>query len=87
MKLKCNTEKDKHGRLNYRTAGTSLYHDTTLGIILFFVGVLAGVWPCGTITMLGEIFGAESKAGQVYGHIHSYLFDNDMSTSTIGEII
>ena len=49
-------------------------------------GILAGVWPCGTITMLDELFGAESK-GQVYGHLHSYLFDNESSLSTLDPFI
>ena len=31
-------------------------------------GILAGIHPCGVITMIGELFGAESK-GQVYIHI------------------
>ena len=35
-------------------------------------GILVGVWPCGIITMLGELFGAESK-GQVYGYLHIIL--------------
>ena len=34
-----------------------------------WVGIVVGAWPCGTIVMLGELFGAESKA-QVYGTIH-----------------
>ena len=29
-------------------------------------------WPCGTITMLGELFGTGSK-GQVYDYLHSCL--------------
>ena len=37
----------------------------------YFAGVLAG-----------ELFGAESK-GQVYGHLHAYLFDNESSLSTL----
>ena len=53
-------------------------------IALWFTGILAGVWPCGTISMLSELFGAESK-GQVYGYLHSYLFDNEHSTATISK--
>lgn len=51
---------------------------------IYHTGILAGVWPCGTITMLGELFGAESK-GQVYGYLHSYLYENDAVTSTISK--
>lgn len=36
------------------------------------IGILAGLWPCGTISLLCELFIAESKA-QVYGHLHSAL--------------
>ena len=32
----------------------------------------AGMWPCGIITLVREIFLAESKS-QVYGHLHSFL--------------
>ena len=34
--------------------------------------------------MLGELFGAESKQ-QVYGHLHSFLFDDTTSTSTLSK--
>ena len=44
-----------------------------------------GVYPCGTITMVGELYGAESKQ-QVYGHLHSYFFDNGDTTSSISKI-
>ena len=47
---------------------------------------MAGVWPCGTITILGELFGAESKA-QVYGHLHAYLFDNESLTAILSKIL
>ena len=35
-------------------------------------GVLAGMWPCGVITLVRELFLAESKS-QVYGHLHDFL--------------
>lgn len=44
------------------------------------------IWPCGTITMLGELFGAESK-GQVYGYLYSYLYENDAVTSSISKLL
>lgn len=40
-----------------------------------FVGILAAMWHH-----------AESK-GQVYGHLHAYLFDNESSLSTLSEFI
>ena len=42
-------------------------------VCVIFVGILAGIHPCGTITLVGELFGAKSK-GQVYRHLHSYFF-------------
>ena len=36
--------------------------------------------------MLGELFGAESK-GQVYGYLYSFVFDNPISTSSLGKIM
>ena len=35
-------------------------------------GVLAGMWPCGILIMLKELFTAESKA-QVYAALHDLL--------------
>ena len=37
-----------------------------------FIGILAGIWPCGVITIIRELFIAESKS-QVYGHLHQFL--------------
>ena len=48
-----------------------------------FVGIAAGAWPCGTITMLGELFGAESKT-QIYGFVHTFLQENERETSSLG---
>lgn len=38
-------------------------------------GILAGGWPCGTITVIGEYFGSESLS-QVYGFLHTFMFEN-----------
>ena len=48
-------------------------------------GVLAGIWPCGVVTTLEELFRAEAKC-QVYGSIHSLLHANPTETSTISKI-
>ena len=32
---------------------------------------MVGAWPCGTVVMIGELFGAESKS-QVYGIIDTF---------------
>lgn len=45
-------------------------------------GILLGAWPCGTILMLGELFGAESKS-QVYGFLHTFLKENAQSTADL----
>ena len=49
-------------------------------------GIMAGAWPCGTITILGELFGAESKS-QVYGMLHAYLHVNRESTSNLRKVL
>ena len=51
-------------------------------VVLYFThaGIVAGVWPCGIITFLGEIFGSESKS-QVYGLLHAFLHCNADTTS------
>ena len=49
-----------------------------------FTGIVAGVWPCGIITFLGEIYGSESKS-QVYGLLHAFLHTNADTTAAIRE--
>ena len=41
-------------------------------IIAVFLGILAGVCPCGIIVLLAELFRAESKS-QVYANVHKLL--------------
>ena len=74
--LNCRTEKDRTIRLNHRTAGicTSL-NTLRFNYIYEHTGILAGMWPCGVITFIRELFVAESKS-QVYGHVHQFLQDN-----------
>ena len=45
-------------------------------------GVLAGIWPCGVITMLSELFVAESKS-QVYASLHEYCRRNSAHLSSL----
>ena len=52
-----------------------------------YPGIFAGVWPCGIVTIIGELYGSESLT-QVYGFLHSYMHDNadklsDLSKSAI----
>lgn len=49
-----------------------------------YQGILAGIWPCGTITLLTELFVSESKA-QVYGAVHDFLRSNPGSTADISK--
>ena len=36
------------------------------------VGIVVGAWPCGTVTMVGEIYGAEKVSGLwLYPHLSS----------------
>ena len=43
---------------------------------------MLGAWPCGTIILLGELFGTESKA-QVYALLHAFLQENENFTKDI----
>ena len=52
----------------------SLYLQTLSFFI--FQGIIAGIWPCSTITMIGELLGTESLL-QVYGALHTFLFENE----------
>jgi hypothetical protein len=52
-------------------------------VFMDFTGILAGIWPCGMITIVHELFRSEGKA-QVYGCLHSYFFENPSSTKRIG---
>ena len=48
-------------------------------------GVVVGAWPCGTVVLLSELFGAESKS-QVYGTLHTFLQENEDATSQIRKL-
>ena len=39
--------------------------------------------PCGTVVMIGELYGAESK-GQVYGNVHTFLSENTEAADKLG---
>ena len=47
------------------------------------IGILAGIWPCGVITLLGELYVAESKS-QVYGSLHNHIQRNSECLSKLG---
>ena len=48
------------------------------------IGILAGMWPCGIIAFVRELFNAESKS-QVYSHLHQYLQDNAVASTKLSE--
>ena len=94
--LKCNTEKDKQ-RTKHHTAGilywansfTNQIHSCYTFIYIYryiydSVGIVVGAWPCGTVTMVGELYGAESKS-QVYGSIHTFLQENHPAAENLGK--
>ena len=45
---------------------------------------MLGAWPCGTIAMLGALYGAESKT-QVYGQLHTLIARDNEATSQLGK--
>ncbi len=47
-------------------------------------GILAGMWPCGTITLITELFTSEGK-GQVYGNIHGLLQNHPENTAQLSK--
>ena len=47
-------------------------------------GVLAGIWPCGTIAFITELFGAESIS-QVYATLYTFLYQNTESLGDLGK--
>ena len=49
------------------------------------IGILAGIWPCGVITLLAELFVSESMS-QVYGALHNFLHTNSKETMNVGKI-
>ena len=57
------------------------------GIVHYYTtGILAGMWPCGIITFIRELFIAESKS-QVYGHVHNFLQNSQETASCLSKLI
>lgn len=52
----------------------------------YIEGIIVGAWPCGTVTMIGELFCAESKA-QIYGILHTFLQENKEETKKISMLL
>ena len=51
----------------------------------FSTGILAGIWPCGVITLIGELYVAEANKTQVYGLLHSIIQQNAQRLSSLDE--
>ena len=51
---------------------------------LNYSGILAGVWPCGRVAIVSELFGAESVS-QVYAALHTFIYQNADSLGDLGE--
>ena len=49
-----------------------------------YVGILAGIQPCGIIVLFAELFNAESKS-QVYAHLHEFLRKNAKFSNNLGK--
>ena len=50
-----------------------------MALCIIPTGILAGIWPCGIITMVGELFGAESIMDSgliVYAFLHTFIIEN-----------
>ena len=78
--LTCNTEKDKHGRLNFRTAGNNnivrLIQVHTNHNRNYNAEILAGMRPCGIVLLSGV-------KTQVYGCLHDYYLKNPAAAKGI----
>ena len=44
------------------------------------------MWPCGIVTLISELFLAESKA-QVYGHLHQFLQSVPTTASNLSKLV
>ena len=66
---------------------TVMWHNqSTSRCILPTPGVLAGMWPCGIVVMLTELFTAESKS-QVYAVLHELLSNHTTIASNLSEYV
>ena len=51
-------------------------------LISSYKGILAGIWPCGIIAVLSELYISESKS-QVCGAIHSFMQKNEANLAEL----
>ena len=55
-------------------------------VLQCLLGILAGVWPCGTVTMLGELYTAESMT-QVYAFLHTFMHENEEALKDLSKLM
>lgn len=89
--LTCNTEKDKHIRLNLRTAGIMYNYVCCLCTLYSWSKFnwkcsIYGMHPYGVIVLLNKLHTTESIT-QVYGSLHNYYALHPVSAQDIGMII
>lgn len=77
------TTSSLHIYASYNNYIVHVYVRHTL-FLLNVTGILAGMWPCGIVTLVDELYRAESKT-QVYGSVHSLMHANPSHTSDISE--
>ena len=55
-------------------------------LLFLFLRYTGGIWPCGIITLLAELFISESKS-QVYGAVHDFIRCNPEATEDISKLL
>lgn len=48
-------------------------------------GILAGIWPCGVICVLSELYQSESLA-HIYGILHEFVHENSTKLDNLDYI-
>jgi len=43
---------------------------------MYVIGILVGAWPCGTIAMINELYGA----------VHTFIYENSANTKSLGKL-
>ena len=73
----------------YVTLGSNIRTTINMCMYVFdyicvnIIGLLAGMWPCGTVTLIDEPFTSESIS-QVCGCLHGFIHTNPANTENIG---
>ena len=84
--LRCQTEKEKHKKLNLQTAGRYIYTQSdnrNRTFCMHCIGILAGMRPCWIILFINELFISESLS-QVYGILHEFLSRQENVLNNLG---